>query len=98
MFIVIRKYKVQRGTGPMLTERVRDGFLPLLRERPGFRGYHLLESGPDVLVSITMYDNANEALASSEIAASWVRDNILEVTRGMPEVMVGHALVTEVKA
>ncbi len=95
MFIVIRKYKVQRGIGPGLAERVRNGFLPLVRQMRGFRGYHLLDGGPDVLVSITMFDNAEEALASSEAAADWVRDNVLEFTRGMPEVQVGNALITE---
>ncbi|HEX3994433.1 MAG TPA: antibiotic biosynthesis monooxygenase [Acetobacteraceae bacterium] len=95
MFIAIRKYKVQRGTGPGLAQRVQDGFVPLMRQMHGFRGYHLLDGGPDILVSVTMFDNAEEALASSEAAADWVRDNVLEFTRGMPEVTVGHALISE---
>jgi heme-degrading monooxygenase HmoA len=95
VFIVIRKYKVQRGTGPGLAQRVREGFVPLVRQTPGFRGYHLLDGGPDILVSITMFENAEEALASSEAAAEWVRDNVLEFTRGMPEVTVGNALISE---
>ena len=56
MFIVVRKYKVQRGSGDGLAQRVQEGFLPLLRQMQGFRGYHLLEGGPDLLVSITMFD------------------------------------------
>jgi len=98
VFIVIRKYKVQRGTGPGLAQRAREGFLPLVRQMSGFRGYHLLDGGPDILVSVTMFDNAEEALASSEAAAEWVRDNVLEFTRGMPEVMVGNALISEPEA
>jgi heme-degrading monooxygenase HmoA len=95
VFIVIRKYKVQRGTGPGLAQRVQDGFVPLVRQMRGFRGYHLLDGGPDILVSITMFENAEEALASSEAAAEWVRDNVLEFTKGMPEVTVGNALISE---
>lgn len=95
VFIAIRKYKVQRGMGPELAERVRQGFLPLVRQMRGFRGYHLLDGGPDILVSITLFDNAEEALASSETAAEWVRDNVLEFTKGLPDVMVGNALITE---
>jgi heme-degrading monooxygenase HmoA len=97
VFIVIRKYKVQRGAGAGLAQRVREDFLPLLRQMRGFRGYHLLDGGPDILISITMFDNAKEALASSETAADWVRNNVLEFTRGLPEVMVGNALITEVE-
>ena len=45
------------------------------------------DGGPDVLISIRVFDSADEALTSNEIAASWMRDNVLEFTKGMPEVM-----------
>ena len=97
MFIVIRKYTVQRGAASVWAQRVRDGFVPLLRQMPGFVGYHLIESGQDVIATITMYENAHEALASSELAAEWVRDNVMELTKGVPEYTVGSALITELK-
>ena len=50
-----------------------------------------------MLVTISIFDSADEALASNEKAADWVRNNVLEFTKGMPEVMVGNALVVEVK-
>jgi heme-degrading monooxygenase HmoA len=95
VFIVIRKYKVQRGSGPGLAQRVQHGFVPLMRQMRGFKGYHLLDGGPDILVSVTMFENAEEALASSEAAAEWVRDNVLEYTKGLPEVTVGNALISD---
>ena len=61
------------------------------------RDYYLFEGGPDVLVSIRVFDSADEALASNETAASWIRDNVLEFVKGMPEVMAGNVLVAEVK-
>jgi len=79
----------------------------LVRQIQGFRGYYLLDGGPDVLIAVSMFDSAdealasnetaaNEALASNETAANWVRNNILEFTRGMPEVMMGNVLVAKV--
>ena len=62
-----------------------------------FREYYLLEGGQDVLVSIRVFDSADEALASNEIAANWMRDNVLEFVKGMPEVMAGAVLVAEGK-
>ena len=44
-----------------------------------------------------MFDSADAAFASNEKAADWVRNNVLEFTRGMPEVMIGSALIVEVK-
>ena len=48
-----------------------------------------------MLVSIRVFDSADEALASNEIAANWMRDNVLEFVKGMPEVMAGNVLVAE---
>jgi heme-degrading monooxygenase HmoA len=101
MFTSIRKYNVRRGSAEELARRVQEGFLlgflPLLRELPGFRSYYLLDGGPDVLITISRFDSADEAFASNEKAAAWVRNNVLEFTKGMPEVMVGNTLIAEVR-
>jgi heme-degrading monooxygenase HmoA len=97
MFTSIRRYTVRRGSAAELAQRVQDGFVPLVRQIQGFRGYYLLDGGPDVLITISMFDSADEALASNEKAADWVRHNVLEFTKGMPEVMVGNVLIAEVK-
>jgi heme-degrading monooxygenase HmoA len=97
MFASIRRYKVRRGSVPELAKRVQDGFVPLMQQMQGFRAYYLLDGGPDVLVTISIFDSADAAFASNEKAADWVRDNVLEFTKGIPEVMVGNALVAEVK-
>ena len=60
-------------------------------------GYYLLDGGPDVVIAISMFDSADEALVSNEKAADWVRNNVTKLARGMPEVMVGDVLVAEVK-
>jgi heme-degrading monooxygenase HmoA len=96
MFTSIRKYKVTRGSAEDLARRVREGFVPLVRQIRGFRGYYLLDGGPDVLITVSMFDSADDALASNEAAAEWVRDNVLEFTKGLPEVMVGNVLIAEV--
>lgn len=97
MFTSIRKYKVRRGSVEELARRVREGFVPMLGQMEGFRGYYLLDGGPDVLITISMFESADAAFASNERAANWVRNNVLEFTKGMPEVMIGNALIAEVK-
>ena len=98
MFTSVRKYNVKRGSAAELARRVQDGFVPLMRQTPGFIGYYLLDGGPDVLITISMFASADEAFASNEKAANWVRNNVLESTRGMPEVMTGHVLIAETKS
>jgi heme-degrading monooxygenase HmoA len=97
MFTSIRKYRVRRGSAEELARQVREGFVPLMRQMQGFKGYYLLDGGPDVLITISMFDSADEAFASNEQAADWVRNHVLEFTKGMPEVMIGNALIAEEK-
>ena len=97
MFTSIRKYTVKRGSVTELAQRVQKSFVPLIRQMQGFKGYYLLDGGPDVLITISMFESADEAFASNEKAADWVRNNVLEFTKGMPEVMIGNALIAEVK-
>ena len=95
MFTIVRKFRLTHGAAEEVARRVRESFVPLLRGLPGFREYYLFESEPDVLISIRVFDSADEALASNETAADWIRDNILEFVKGMPEVMAGNVLVAE---
>jgi antibiotic biosynthesis monooxygenase len=95
MFTIVRKFRLTRGSAGEVTRRVRESFVPLLRDLPGFREYYLLEGGPDVLISIRVFESADEALASNETAASWIRENVLEFVKGMPEVMAGNVLVAD---
>jgi heme-degrading monooxygenase HmoA len=97
MFSTIRTYKVTRGTVEELTRRAREGFVPLVRRMPGFRGYYLVNSAPDVLIAISVFDTAEGALASNDIAADRVRRNILESTTGMPDIIVGDVVISEIK-
>jgi hypothetical protein len=97
MFTTVRKYRVRQGSVAELAQRVKEGFVPLVRQMRDFKGYYLLDGGPDVLITISVFDTADQALASNEKAADWVRNNVLEFTKGMPEVMVGDVLIAEVK-
>ncbi|MGD0106860.1 MAG: antibiotic biosynthesis monooxygenase family protein [Rhodopila sp.] len=96
MFTSIRKYKVRHGSMEEYARRVQQGFVPLLRHMPGFISYYLLDGGPDVLITISMFESADEAVASNVAAADWVRNNVLDLTRGMPEIMIGNALIAEI--
>ena len=97
MFVAVRKYRVRRGSVAEWAQRVQTGFVPLMRELEGFEGYYLVDGGGDVVITISMFDSADAALASNAKAADWVRHNVLELARGMPEAMVGDVLVAEVK-
>jgi hypothetical protein len=96
MFTSIKKYNLKRGSAEELAGRVQESFVPIVRQMQGFRGYYLLDGGPDVFITISIFDTFEEALASNEKAAAWIRNNVLELIKGLPEVMTGSALIAEV--
>ena len=65
MFIAVRKYRVRRGSATEWASRVQSYFVPLMRQLEGFRGYYLLDGGPDVIITISMFDSADVALVST---------------------------------
>jgi hypothetical protein len=38
MFTTVRKYRVRQGAVEELAQRVREGFVPLVRQMRGFKG------------------------------------------------------------
>jgi hypothetical protein len=72
-------------TGQLCAADARTGGFP--------GGYYLLDGGPDELIAISLFDSADEALISNEKAADWVRNNVMEFARGLPEVMVGDVML-----
>jgi heme-degrading monooxygenase HmoA len=97
MFSSIRRYTVERGSVEELTRRVEEGFVPKVRRMKGFKGYYLVRGGQNVVIAMSVFDTAEQALASNEMAADWVRNNVLESKTGMPEVIVGDVLISEVQ-
>jgi hypothetical protein len=95
MFSSIRRYTVKQGTVEELIRRVQEGFMPIVRNMPGFRGYY--SGGPEALIAISVFDNADGALASNELAADCVRKNVLNSMTGRPESILGDVVISEVK-
>src|ERR1051326_4295440 len=69
MFTIVRKFRLTRGSTDEVARRVKDGFVPLLRDLPGFKNYYLLDGGQDTLISIRVFESADQAFASNETAA-----------------------------
>ena len=97
MFSSIRRYTVERGSVEELIRRAEEGFVPLVRRMSGIRGYYLIKSRQNVLIAMSVFETAEQALASNEIAANLVTNNLLDTKTGPPDVTVGDVLISEVK-
>ncbi len=93
MYIVIRKYK---STDPAeVMRKIKEGFVPIISRTPGFIDYYAFQDGQDNVVIVNMYDGEAAGQASTEIAKSWVDENIAHLYAGPPEIFQGETGVMQ---
>ena len=59
----------------------------LSRYRSIWVSIYLVSGAPDTLITIAMFDSADQAIESNLKWADWARNNVLELTKGLPEVL-----------
>lgn len=95
MYAVMRRYKFDAKDGEEIDRLVRERFLPLIRESPGFVGYYWLDTGAGEGASFSVFEDKAGADNSIGLAADFVRQHLASVV-GKPEVIEGeveaHAL------
>jgi hypothetical protein len=79
MFATIRRYDgVDRNRTTELTSKVNETFVPKLSMLPGFAGYYLIEAGNGVFTSLGLFETAEQGKESSNVVATWIRDEKLD--------------------
>ena len=61
----------------------------MLKDRPGFQGYYVVDAGDGVLATISVFDTEEAALETTPAEAAWVRENIPELADIPPQVTGG---------
>jgi hypothetical protein len=91
MHTAIRKY---RSSDPAeLARRVETGFVPIVKEVPGFVGYYVVDGGDGTVTSVTVCEDEGGVEESTRRAGEWVQDNVPELVEGAPDVTSGEVLV-----
>ena len=93
MYATVRRYEGVTDPGEA-GRRVSEGFVPLLKELPGFVAYYWLDAGVGLMASTSVFEDRSGAEASVERAADWVRENIAELLPNPPEVITGEVVAS----
>ena len=79
MFATIRRYEgVDQNRTTELTSKVNETLVPKLSKLPGFAGYYLIEADDGVFSSLGLFETADQGKESSNVVATWIRDEKLE--------------------
>ena len=97
-YLANRLYQLAPGhTMEELAAVVESGFLPIIRNVPGFLEYFLVETGEGV-ISISVFTDQAGAEESTRHAADWVQQNLAGFFTGPPTVTIGSVWLHEVGA
>ena len=91
MFIITRRFKSLRSVAEAAT-RAEAGLAPLLLNATGFRGYHIIDAGDGVALSVTMFETREDADRVKDRALDWIKQNLSDLYQGEPEVTAGEVI------
>ncbi|WP_327682111.1 hypothetical protein [Streptomyces sp. NBC_00467] len=93
MYAAVRRY--EGVTDPAEAgRRVNEGFVPLMRQVPGFVAYYWVDAGDGVMISTSVFQDRAGAAESVAKAADFVRDNLASLLPNPPQVMAGEVLAS----
>src|SRR2546422_6665181 len=67
MHAMIRRYRVRLGTVEQAARHAERGFLPLLRQIPGFVSCQLVDAGNDILTCMALFETPRSEEHTSEL-------------------------------
>jgi hypothetical protein len=93
MYAAVRRY--EGVTDPAEVARlVKEGFMPLVREVPGFVAFYWVDAGNRVVVSTSIFQDQAGAEESTVRASNFVRDNLASLLPHPPQVMAGEVVAS----
>jgi hypothetical protein len=93
MYMSIRRYEGVTNAAEA-GRQVQEGFLPLLKQVPGFVAYYWLDAGGGVMASTSVFENRAGAEESNKRAAEWVKNNLSEIMPKAPQITAGEVVAT----
>ena len=94
MFASIRRYRLRHGAMEELASRVDESFAEELRAQPGFMSYEFIDCGEREIMTISMFDEADQAEASRELAERWTQEHLRDMEFARIEALHGGARVS----
>jgi hypothetical protein len=74
----VATYEIKTGSFQDVAEKARHGMLKTFQDQPGFIRYGLADLGNKKALSISFWDTRKDADAAVPVAATWVRENLMD--------------------
>jgi hypothetical protein len=78
MYAIIRRYQLPVSQQEEVIRRVDDSWLEEVRKMQGFQSYYVIKSGPEELMSVTMFLGKDESNASALANRLWQEERLAD--------------------
>jgi hypothetical protein len=95
MHASIRKYKVDPSQVDEVARRVAETFVPQVSTVSGFVGYHVVDAGNGILITVTLGNDPDAVERSTDLAAEFVREELSEIEIERVEAAHGEVTVSD---
>jgi quinol monooxygenase YgiN len=98
MYASLRTYRIGSGSVDAVMRRVDRDFVEALSQEPGFVAYHAIDTGNDMVMTISLFHDREQAEASNELAAQWVAEELSDFNVTRVGVIGGEPMVSRASA
>ena len=98
MYASLRTYRIGSGSVDAVLRRVDRDFAEALSREPGFVAYHAIDTGHDMVMTISLFHDREQAEATNELAAKWVGEELSDFNVTRVGTIGGEAMVSRAAA
>lgn len=98
MYTSLRTYRIEPGSTSALMHRVDRDFAEALSQEDGFVAYQAIDTGNDMVMTISVFHSQAQAEASDALAAEWVAAELADFNITRVGVIGGDAMVSRAGA
>ena len=91
MYATVRRYEGVTDAAEA-GRLVREGFMPMLREIPGFVAYYWLDAGDGVMLSTSVFEDREGGEESTRRARPYVEEHMQSLLPNPPQVTSGEVV------
>jgi hypothetical protein len=94
MYAVVRRFEGVTDTQEV-ARIVKEGFVPIISEMPGFVAYYWVDAGDGVVVSTSVFEHKDAEEQSTFRAGEFVAEHLLPLVPNPPQITAGEVVASK---
>ena len=97
MYAVVRRFEGVTNTHEV-ARIVKEGFVPIISEMPGFVAHYSVDAGDGVMVATSVFEHKDAEEQSTFLAGEFVQEHLAPLMPNPPQVTAGEVVNYKAKS